>query len=472
MFSIFYRMTETKIPDNVRVIVFKPNKKNQWAIIKGQLGQYKLKLHSTIKLLGEYQDKYIRERDTQSQRETSSLPISNSTPSTFYSQPKTREPLNLYGVKTILQYNVDTNKFLGYYKTHFVYEQTPQGSHVTTTKKNDSSSNTTSCGLWRKKLKDVPFLSYNYETPVLDTRTISRGEEMPLERGTWPKSLLKANKNTFEKKKDTYKLFIGYLISSPYNGNSTSVIRAESERPSSLNVVSEKIAPSLGKDEKDKKTVTELKKIFTGVSQGYTMNLELKGIGYSSSIRSVNATQSFDKLAQNLPSKHDLFTSYGKFELFFSCEEKHAGQNSTEFEEEKENETKEPTSKKTTKSKTKRSNYTKLLKIKACKNIKGEKNDHLQETYKKPTKRQVLDLSIGLSHNVVYTIPENHVSINCTTSNVQSNVTNTVTIFGISNAIVNQIAANIYNFKKPEPYKGKGIRYDGEKLFMKPEKKK
>ncbi len=258
-----------------------------------------------------------------------------------------------------------------------------------------------------------------------------------------------------------------------------------------LNFVNENIAQNLGKDEKDKKIITELKKIFTGVSQGYTMNLELKGIGYSSSIRHINATTSFEKkkpslaqISQNMPclSKHDLFISYGKFELFFSCEDKKSSNNTNlSFSQEhsikmlQEDDSLKnncfavsvEVEDKTTKT---RSHYTKLTQIKALKNIK--KNENLHETYKKPTKRQVLDLNIGLSHNVVYTIPENHVSINCTTSNIQSNVTNTLTIFGISNAIVNQIAANIYHFKKPEPYKGKGIRYDGEKLFMKPEKKK
>ncbi len=99
------------------------------------MGQYKLKLYSTIKLIGEYQDKSIslRERGTQSQRESISLPINN-TPCTSIHKSSTfnahNEPLNLYGIKTILQYNVDTNKFLGYYKTHFIYEQTPQGTNT------------------------------------------------------------------------------------------------------------------------------------------------------------------------------------------------------------------------------------------------------------------------------------------------------------------------------------------------------
>jgi large subunit ribosomal protein L6 len=45
--------------------------------------------------------------------------------------------------------------------------------------------------------------------------------------------------------------------------------------------------------------------------------------------------------------------------------------------------------------------------------------------------------------------------------------TNTVSIFGVSSSKVNQIAAEISRFKKPEPYKGKGIRYEGEKFHSK-----
>ena len=86
-------------------------------------------------------------------------------------------------------------------------------------------------------------------------------------------------------------------------------------------------------------------------------------------------------------------------------------------------------------------------------------------------KQKYILLNLGLSHNIVYYIPEHIITINCITSNLQSNVTNTLTIFGISEVTVNQIAAEIYKFKKPEPYKGKGIRYKGEKLFMKTEKK-
>jgi large subunit ribosomal protein L6 len=47
-----------------------------------------------------------------------------------------------------------------------------------------------------------------------------------------------------------------------------------------------------------------------------------------------------------------------------------------------------------------------------------------------------------------------------------------VIVTGIDNEIVGQVAANIRSLRKPEPYKGKGIRYKGEYLLLKEGKKK
>ncbi len=48
----------------------------------------------------------------------------------------------------------------------------------------------------------------------------------------------------------------------------------------------------------------------------------------------------------------------------------------------------------------------------------------------------------------------------------------TLALFGISQETLKNVAAEIYLIKKPEPYKGKGIRYDGEKFFAKEKTKK
>jgi len=73
-----------------------------------------------------------------------------------------------------------------------------------------------------------------------------------------------------------------------------------------------------------------------------------------------------------------------------------------------------------------------------------------------------LVLNLGFSHPVIFKVPE---GIKVT---VEKNI---ITIFGISKELVGQAAANIRALKKPEPYKGKGIRYVGEIIKRKAGKK-
>lgn len=69
-----------------------------------------------------------------------------------------------------------------------------------------------------------------------------------------------------------------------------------------------------------------------------------------------------------------------------------------------------------------------------------------------------LKLNLGLSHEVIYKVPEG----------VQVTVEqNTITVNGIDRQQVGQVAAEIRSLKKPEPYKGKGIKYSGERIIRK-----
>lgn len=69
-----------------------------------------------------------------------------------------------------------------------------------------------------------------------------------------------------------------------------------------------------------------------------------------------------------------------------------------------------------------------------------------------------LKLNIGFSHDVIYKVP----------SGVQVAVEqNTMTVSGINKQQVGQVAAEIRALKKPEPYKGKGIKYEGERILRK-----
>lgn len=73
-----------------------------------------------------------------------------------------------------------------------------------------------------------------------------------------------------------------------------------------------------------------------------------------------------------------------------------------------------------------------------------------------------LALNLGFSHQVIFKSPEG----------IKLEVLkNTITISGISKELVGQTAANIRALKKPEPYKGKGIRYAGEIIKKKAGKK-
>lgn len=69
-----------------------------------------------------------------------------------------------------------------------------------------------------------------------------------------------------------------------------------------------------------------------------------------------------------------------------------------------------------------------------------------------------LKMNLGFSHEVVYHLPEG------VTAKVEQN---NITISGNSKQQVGQVAAEIRALKKPEPYKGKGIKYDDERIIRK-----
>lgn len=69
-----------------------------------------------------------------------------------------------------------------------------------------------------------------------------------------------------------------------------------------------------------------------------------------------------------------------------------------------------------------------------------------------------LKLNLGFSHDVMYKLPQG------VTASVEQNI---ITISGIDKQQVGQAAAEIRALKKPEPYKGKGIKYVGERILRK-----
>ena len=84
--------------------------------------------------------------------------------------------------------------------------------------------------------------------------------------------------------------------------------------------------------------------------------------------------------------------------------------------------------------------------------------------YRAQAQGRTLKLQLGFSHDVNYAVPEG--------VDVKTPDNTTIEISGIDRQKVGQVAAEIRRWRKPEPYKGKGIKYRGEFIFRKEGKKK
>ncbi|MGI9390393.1 MAG: 50S ribosomal protein L6 [Boseongicola sp.] len=84
--------------------------------------------------------------------------------------------------------------------------------------------------------------------------------------------------------------------------------------------------------------------------------------------------------------------------------------------------------------------------------------------YRAAIQGNVLKLNLGYSHDVDFDVPEG-VTVTCPKQTE-------ITVEGTDQQLVGQVAANIREWRAPEPYKGKGIKYKGEYIFRKEGKKK
>jgi large subunit ribosomal protein L6 len=84
--------------------------------------------------------------------------------------------------------------------------------------------------------------------------------------------------------------------------------------------------------------------------------------------------------------------------------------------------------------------------------------------YRAQAQGKNLNLTLGFSHPIVYVAPEG--------ITVETPSQTEIIIKGIDVQRVGQAAADIRSFRPPEPYKGKGVRYSGEKIELKEAKKK
>jgi large subunit ribosomal protein L6 len=84
--------------------------------------------------------------------------------------------------------------------------------------------------------------------------------------------------------------------------------------------------------------------------------------------------------------------------------------------------------------------------------------------YRANVQGKMLKLQLGYSHDVDFAIPEG--------IEIKTPDNTTIEILGMDKQKVGQVAAEIRRWRKPEPYKGKGIKYRGEYIFRKEGKKK
>jgi large subunit ribosomal protein L6 len=79
--------------------------------------------------------------------------------------------------------------------------------------------------------------------------------------------------------------------------------------------------------------------------------------------------------------------------------------------------------------------------------------------YRAEVKGEILNLSLGYSHPINYDIPKG--------ITVEVDKMTKILVKGIDKELVGQVSAKIREFRSPEPYKGKGIKYAGEKILRK-----
>jgi large subunit ribosomal protein L6 len=78
--------------------------------------------------------------------------------------------------------------------------------------------------------------------------------------------------------------------------------------------------------------------------------------------------------------------------------------------------------------------------------------------FKASNQGNILDLTLGYSHNIVFEVPK-ELKVATAQEKGQNPI---ITLEGIDKQLIGQVAAKLRSLRKPEPYKGKGVRYAGE----------
>lgn len=83
--------------------------------------------------------------------------------------------------------------------------------------------------------------------------------------------------------------------------------------------------------------------------------------------------------------------------------------------------------------------------------------------YKASNQGNLLDLSLGYSHNIIFEVPK---ELKVATAQ-EKGQNPTISLEGIDKQLLGQVAAKLRSLRKPEPYKGKGVKYVGEYIRRK-----
>jgi large subunit ribosomal protein L6 len=83
--------------------------------------------------------------------------------------------------------------------------------------------------------------------------------------------------------------------------------------------------------------------------------------------------------------------------------------------------------------------------------------------YKAASQGNILDLALGYSHNIIFEVPK---ELKVTTAQ-EKGQNPTITLESIDKQLLGQVCAKIRSLRKPEPYKGKGVKFAGEVLRRK-----
>lgn len=78
--------------------------------------------------------------------------------------------------------------------------------------------------------------------------------------------------------------------------------------------------------------------------------------------------------------------------------------------------------------------------------------------FKASNQGNVIDLALGYSHNIIFEVPK---ELKVATEQLKGQ-NPVITLEGIDKQLIGQVAAKLRSLRKPEPYKGKGVRYVGE----------